>query len=314
LSTNSEVVHAAVAVLQRADGQVLLGQRPEGKPWAGWWEFPGGKIEDGETAFHALGRELHEELGIEVTEATPWLTRSFDYPERTVKLHFFMVRRWRGEPHGKEGQRLSWQNPASLTVDPMLPANTPILAALQLPDTYAISNLAELGEAAFMSALEAALKRGLRLIQWREKHLPAEKQEDLLQQVLSLANTHDAKVLLNGDVELAVRCGVHGVHLPMKALMALHEKPAGLLCGASCHNADELAHAAKLGLDFVVLSPVLPTRSHPGVETLGWHAFKDLVSDYPLPVYALGGMHPQDLQLAWEHGAHGIAMQRAVWE
>lgn len=314
MATNNEVVHAAVAVLQREDGQVLLGQRPEGKPWAGWWEFPGGKIEQGETAFHALGRELHEELGIEVIDATPWVTRSFDYPERTVKLHFFMVRRWQGEPHGKEGQQLSWQAPATLTVDPMLPANTPILAALQLPTVYAISNLEALGEGAFMGALEASLKRGLRLIQWRERHLSAQKQEALLRQVLSLANTYDAKVLLNGDAELAARHGAHGVHLPAKALMALREKPAGLLCAASCHDTTELAHAAGLGLDFVVLSPVLPTQSHPGAETLGWQAFKDMVSDYPLPIYALGGMQPQDMHTAWQHGAHGIAMQRAVWK
>lgn len=95
-----EVVDAAVAVLMRPNGQVLLGKRPEGKPWAGWWEFPGGKIEQGESAFHALQRELDEELGTRAIEAYPWLTRTFDYPEKTVKLHFFMVRRWTDEPHG----------------------------------------------------------------------------------------------------------------------------------------------------------------------------------------------------------------------
>lgn len=311
--TFAQIVHAAVAVLVREDGQVLLGQRPEGKPWAGWWEFPGGKIEDGETAFHALGRELHEELGVDVLEATPWLTRTFAYPERTVKLHFFIVRRWQGEPHGREGQQLSWQDPRGLTVDPMLPANTPILAALQLPPVYAISNLAELGEAKFMASLQHALKQGLRLLQWREKDLPREKQQALLQQVVELAKTYDAKVLVSADAELARHTGAHGVHLPSQALMALQEKPADMLCAASCHNAEELAQAARLGLDFVVLSPVLPTASHPGAQTLGWPGFANLVADHPLPVYALGGMRPQDQLTAWQHGAHGIAMQRALW-
>ena len=241
MAAGNAVVHAAVAVVQRADGWVLVGQRPEGKPWAGWWEFPGGKIEDGETAAYALGRELHEELGIDVVEATPWLTRSFDYPERTVKLHFFMVRGWEGEPHGREGQQLSWQDPAALTVEPMLPANTPILAALQLPPVYGISNLAELGEAGFMAALESALQQGLRLIQWREKALPAQEQERLLNQVLKLAKAHKAKVLVNGDIELARKVGAHGVHLPASAMDALSERPEGLLCAASCHNATELA-------------------------------------------------------------------------
>ena len=90
-----KVVNVAAAVLLREDGMVLLASRPEGKGWAGWWEFPGGKIEEGETSFQALVREIDEELGVQVLEAYPWLTRTFDYPEKTVKLHFFIVRRSR---------------------------------------------------------------------------------------------------------------------------------------------------------------------------------------------------------------------------
>ena len=308
-----DIVHAAVAVLVRGDGSVLLGQRPEGKPWAGWWEFPGGKIEAGETPLHALGRELHEELGIEVLEATPWLTRTFAYPERTVCLNFFMVRQWQGEPHGREGQQLSWQQPAALTVAPLLPANVPILGALQLPSIYAISNLVEMGEARFMTALAQAFDRGLRLLQWREKALPVEAQSTLLPRVMAMANACGARVLVNTDIDLARRVGAHGVHLSSAALMAMRQKPEGLLCAASCHHPDELAHAAALGLDLVVLSPVLPTASHPGVNTLGWPAFAEIAAGMPMPVYALGGMRPQHLHTAWQHGAHGIAMQRAVW-
>lgn len=309
----TEVVHAAVAVIQRTDGCVLLGQRPQGKPWAGWWEFPGGKIEAGEAAVDALGRELDEELGIEVIEATPWLTRVFAYPERTVQLHFFMVRQWRGEPHGREGQQLAWQQPGDLSVGPMLPANLPIVEALQLPPVYAISNLAELGEARFIAALEKALQQGLRLVQWREPDLPPAHREALLQQVLELANRYGARVLVNADIALARATGAHGVHLPARALMAMQQKPAGLCCAASCHTVEELAQAARLEIDFVVLSPVLPTPSHPGAATLGWTAFAEMVADYPIPVYALGGMRDEHLHTAWLHGAHGIAMQRGVW-
>jgi 8-oxo-dGTP diphosphatase len=308
-----DIVHAAVAVLVRGDGSVLLGQRPEGKPWAGWWEFPGGKIEAGETPLHALGRELHEELGIEVIEATPWLTRTFAYPERTVRLNFFMVRQWQGEPHGREGQQLSWQQPAVLTVAPLLPANVPILGALQLPSIYAISNLVEMGEDRFMTALAQAFDRGLRLLQWREKGLPVEAQSTLLPRVMAMANACGARVLVNTDIDLARRVGAHGIHLSSAALMAMRQKPEGLLCAASCHSAAELAHAAALGVDLVVLSPVLPTASHPGVNTLGWPIFAEMAAGMPMPVYALGGMRPQHLHTAWQHGAHGIAMQRAVW-
>jgi 8-oxo-dGTP diphosphatase len=309
----AEVVEAAVAVILREDGQVLLGQRPEGKPWAGWWEFPGGKIEVGETPFHALQRELHEELGIEAIEAYPWVTRTFAYPERTVRLRFFTVRKWHGEPHGRENQQLSWQMPAAITVGPLLPANEPIMGALQLPTVYAISNLAEMGEAKFLTALENALAQGLRLVQVREKSLEPSALEAFAKRVIALCQPCGARVMLNAATEVALEVGADGVHLNAARLMAVREKPAGLLCAASCHDATELAKAASLGLDFALLSPVMPTLSHPDTTPLGWAGFGRLVHEYPLPVYALGGLQSQDMLAAWEHGAHGVAMQRAVW-
>lgn len=309
-----ETVDAAVAVLLRPNGQVLLGKRPEGKPWAGWWEFPGGKIEGGESAFHALQRELSEELGTQAVEAYPWLTRTFDYPEKTVRLHFFMVRCWTEEPHGREGQEISWQYPASLNVGPMLLANEPVLAALLLPPVYAITNAAEVGEEKFLARLEQVLKQGLRLIQVREKQLARDALYRFAEEVLNMARPYRARVLLNGNVGLARELGAHGVHLTSSQLMQLQAKPEGLLCAASCHNAAELAQAKKLNLDFVVMGPVLPTLSHPGAETLGWGKFGELIKDSPMPVYALGGLQPQDMATAWQAGAHGIAMQRGIWQ
>jgi 8-oxo-dGTP diphosphatase len=307
------IVHAAVAVLQRQDGQVLLAQRPEGKAWAGWWEFPGGKIEDGETAFEALQRELDEELGTQALEAYPWLTRSFAYPEKTVKLHFFIVRRWTDEPHGREGQHLSWQDPAGLTVSPMLPANEPILTALTLAPVYAVTNMADVGEVAFLERMEGALQSGLRLIHIREKSLSPYDFRIFASKAIALGKRYGAKVMLNRDIELARELGADGVHLPSSELMKLSERPQGLLCAGSCHNEVELAHAYSLALDFVVLSPVLPTLSHPDAIPLGWQNFTSLIKDGPLPVYALGGMHGHHLVTAWQAGAHGISMQRSAW-
>lgn len=298
----------------RPDGQVLLGKRPEGKPWAGWWEFPGGKIEDGESAFHALQRELSEELGTQAVEAYPWLTRTFDYPEKTVRLHFFMVRRWTDEPHGREGQEISWQNSAALNVAPMLPANEPVLTALLLPPVYAITNLAETGETEFLLQVERALADGLKLIQVREKQLERDVLYTFAEKVLKLAQPYAARVLINGSVGLARTLGAHGVHLSSSQLMVLQQKPENLICAASCHNREELAQAEKLGLDFVVAGPVLPTLSHPEAEPLGWQKFGDLIRDTCLPVYALGGLQPQDITTAWQSGAHGIAMQRGIWQ
>jgi 8-oxo-dGTP diphosphatase len=307
-------VEAAVAVLRKAGGEVLLGQRLEGKPWAGWWEFPGGKIEDGETALVALQRELHEELGTQALEVYPWLTRSFDYPEKTVKLHFFIVRRWTDEPHGREGQALRWQTPASLTVGPMLPANIPVLSALGLPPVYAITNLAEMGEAQFFAGLHKALADGLEMIQVREKQLNPAELTNFATRVIAAARPYGAKVLINGNPGLATDLQADGIHYTAAQLMQLQAKPQGLLCGASCHNGAELAQAQRLELDFVVLSPVLPTRSHVDVPGLGWDNFSHIIQNYALPVYALGGLQAQQLKMAWQHGAHGIAMQRAAWQ
>jgi 8-oxo-dGTP diphosphatase len=309
----SRVTHAAVAVLVRPDGTVLLGQRPQGKPWAGWWEFPGGKIEAGESPIQGLQRELHEELGTEALEVHPWLTRSFDYPEKTVKLHFFMVRRWSAEPHGKEGQSLVWQHPERVDVEPLLPANAPVVKALTLPAVYGITNLAESGEPLFFSRLQAALDAGLRLIEVREKQLTAAALESFARRVMAFCQPYGAKVLLNGDVQLATRIGAAGVHLTADQLLRLKQRPDLNWVAASCHDDRELQQARSLALDFVTLSPVMPTRSHPGSATLGWSGFSRLIQDYPLPVYALGGMKGDDLVTARQHGAHGIAMQRGVW-
>ena len=155
-------------------GSFLLAQRPEGKSYAGFWEFPGGKVEGGETLLHALERELHEELGIKIVTAYPWLTCLHVYTHATVKLNFFRITAWQGELHGKENQQLSWQTPTNLTVSPMLPANTFVLRALQLPPVYAISNIAELGSENFMERLQVALENGLRLVQVREPGLSRE--------------------------------------------------------------------------------------------------------------------------------------------
>lgn len=320
------VTHAAVGVVEREDGYILLGQRPAGKPWAGYWEFPGGKVESGETPAHALKRELAEELGIDVVQLYPWITRSYDYPAKynadgslnsaakTVKLHFFIVTQWHGEPQSLEQQQLCWQRPAQVTVSPMLPANAPIMSALCLPRIYAITNMHEMGERRFFDACKAALDKGLRMIQIREKQLNHNDLRHFSEKLIVLAKPYAASVLLNSDWSLAEELKVDGVHLNSGQLMSLESRPVGMLCGAACHNAAELMQAAKLELDYVTLSPVLPTLSHPDAQALGWEAFSDLLEDYPLPVYALGGMQPDNLATARACGAHGIALQRSIWE
>lgn len=308
-----KVVEVAVAVLQQQDGSFLMAQRPQGKDYASYWEFPGGKVEAGESPYHALIRELHEELGIEVETAYPWLTRVFTYPHATVRLNFFRVTHWQGEPHGREGQLLSWQHLPELSVTPILPANEPIMRALQLPHLYAISNASELGVEVFVQRLQQALDNGLRLLQIREKGWSRAELRELALRAVALAHAAGARVLLNEDIELAREVGADGVQLTGLQLAACAARPDFELCAASCHNAEELLHAADLELDFALLSPVLPTKSHPGATHLGWEAFATMARSSSIPVYALGGLQSEDMQTAWEKGAHGIALLRQAW-
>jgi 8-oxo-dGTP diphosphatase len=315
-------IDVAVAILQRKTGvgqyDFLLASRPQGKGWAGWWEFPGGKIEVGESAEHALARELKEELGIKPTYTQQWVIRRFDYPAtsdspaKTVNLHFYFVDAWEGELSPRENQKLSWQSPANITVSPVLPANVPILKALALPPIYVITNLAEMGEQEFFATLKSQLGRGLRLIQVREKQLLKDDFMKFASQVIALARPYGAKVLISEDIALARDLGADGVHLPSLSLLVLKTKPAGLMVAASCHNAMELAHAQFLDLDFVVLSPVKSTLSHPEAEPLGWQKFSEFAENISLPIYALGGMALNDLPMALLYGARGIAFQRSV--
>lgn len=307
------IIEVAAAVLVRADGTVLLAQRPAGKAYAGYWEFPGGKIELGESPRQALCRELHEELGIEVTTAYPWLLRVFTYPHATVRLHFFRVFAWQGEPHGRESQQLSWQHLSDISVEPILPANAPIFRALSLPNIYAITNAAALGRDEFMLRLEQALQNGLRLLQVREKKLLGNTLVEFSEQVVKLAHRYEAKVLVNGDEKLAERVGADGVHYNAAQLMSCLTRPASCLCAASCHNTAELRRAGELDFDFALLSPVLPTQSHPDAPHLGWGKFAELAVDARLPVYALGGLTAFNLNTAQEHGAHGISLLSQAW-
>jgi len=311
--SQNKIVEVAAAVLQRADGSFLLAQRPVDKIWAGYWEFPGGKLEQGESARDALVRELHEELGITVHTAYPWLMRVFNYPHATVRLHFFRVAAWAGELHPHEGQQFSWQLPTHVKVEPILPANAPILRALELPTLYAISNVSELGAEVFLTRLQVKLDAGLRLIQLREKHLARDELKELAQRVVSMSHSCGTKVLLNGDVGLAQEVGADGVQLTSSQLAGLSERPGVEWCGASCHNAAELQRAAELGCDFALVSPVLPTQSHPGTPHLGWESFAAMTAGSSIPVYALGGLAAEDVPMAWQHGAHGIALLRQAW-
>lgn len=306
-------IEVVAAVIYNPQGEFLLAQRPAGKAYAGYWEFPGGKVEAGEATHAALKRELHEELGIEVTLAYPWVTRDFDYPHANVRLRFFRVYAWTGNLHGRESQRFTWQSIHNISVAPVLPANGPILRGLALPAVYGITAASRIGRAPFMPALERALRAGLKLVQVREKEWTEQELIGFTSDVVKLSRIYGARVVVNAEEKIARAAGADGIHLTSAHLMQMSARPDCEWCGASCHNAAELARACELGIDFVALGPIAETPTHPGAKLLGWAEFRRQIRDYPLPVYALGGLTVAQLEEAWNCGAHGIAVQRDAW-
>ncbi|MCZ7563388.1 MAG: Nudix family hydrolase [Burkholderiales bacterium] len=303
----------AVAVLVRPDATVLLARRPAGRVYAGYWEFPGGKVEAGETIEHALARELAEELGIAVERAYPWITRVFEYEHATVRLHFHRVVAWSGEPHCREHEGIVWQRVDELTVAPVLPANGPVMKALGLPAEYAVTDAATRGEAQCLQALRRRLAGGLRLVQVREKTMTRERLVAFAREVVSAAHAHGARVLVNGDLEAARAAGADGVQLPAAHIAALDARPTFALVGASCHDSTELRRAEARGADFAVLGPVRATPTHPQTLPLGWPGFRALAAGAAVPVFAIGGLTRADFDAAWASGAHGLAMIRGSW-
>jgi len=301
------VIEVAAAVILRPDGAFLLAQRPAGKVYAGYWEFPGGKVEPGEPADRALARELHEELGIDIGPSFPWITRVFTYPHGTVRLNFFRVHEWKGEPHPREEQAISWQAPGAPMVAPMLPANAPVLASLALPAEYAITNAAHYGIPEMLARIERRMQQGLKMLQIREPNLDASGREAFTRDVISLAHDYGCKVLVKSAFP-----GADGIHFTASQLMSLTRKPQGLVA-ASCHTREELERAMQLELDFAVLGPLREMSAPDKSSALGWQRFAELARGATIPVYAIGGLTRADLQDAWRAGAHGLAMIRGAW-
>jgi 8-oxo-dGTP diphosphatase len=312
--TTTRIVPVAAGVLTDASGRVLLARRISGRDLAGAWEFPGGKIERHETAEEALKRELKEELGIEVLATEPLMSVPQHTGNKSIKLDVFKVTKYTGQPRGMENQALAWVPNNKLTSYPMPPADMPVVAALQKPAHYLITPEPTTDTTRFLRELDAALANGYRLVQLRAKSWQEKPLKALLTLTSALCKKHKAQLLINGQLGLAHDFDV-GLHLSSEQLMALQARPlaARLPVAASCHNLEQLKHAQALGLDFVVLGSVNKTASHPDVTPLGWKAWQEMRAEVSLPIFAIGGLGPNDVGVARQHGAQGVAGIGAFW-
>ncbi|MGH8321861.1 MAG: Nudix family hydrolase [Gammaproteobacteria bacterium] len=310
-----ETIQVVAAILKDAQGRVLINQRPAGKPWAGYWEFPGGKIEAGETVLAALKRELHEELGITVRDARPWIHLSHNYPEYQVELDVWRVQHYGGEVQSYEDQTLAWVKPDDLSGWKLLPADGPIVTALRLPPQMLVTPSPESDTARFLEILARSFEQGVECVQLRAPELVLPDYKTLAHSVIALCRRHAARIILNTQPQLAQELNADGVHLNSARLMqtAGRPLPAGFLAGASCHDENEIHRAQNCRLDYIILGPVQTTPSHPHATILGWDGFARLAALSVVPVYAIGGMQPEQLDKVRSLGGHGIAAMRGLW-
>lgn len=319
----NNVTHVAVAVILNDRDEVLISLRPVHVHQGGLWEFPGGKVEAGESAQQALSRELNEELGITLLAIGPLIRIPHNYRDKAVLLDVWRVQDFDGEPRGREGQQLKWVSIDDLNEYAFPQANKPIIKAVKLPSRYLITPELVCGEKCrfgpdvqgFLNQLERALKTDIRIVQLRTKMLTQQDYYSLARQVQSLCQRYSVHLLLNAEVTLVTELRADGIHLSSDQLMSLHQRPLGQdkWVAASCHNREQLKHAIKIDADFAVLAPINKTLSHPDSSPLGWEYFRALTEQATIPVYALGGMQTTDIQKAQQMGGQGIAAIRSLW-
>lgn len=314
---NNALIHVAAAALVSDSGDVLVSQRKQGTHLGGCWEFPGGKLEPGESFDAALHRELKEELDIVPLSARPLIRTRYDYPEKSVLLDVWKIDAYSGQVKGVEGQRIKWQAIETLDQRDFPPADVPIINALLLPERYLITGDFNSTED-FASRLTAALDAGIELVQlrlthnWLQVHTRAHATE-IMSLCSRLCKQGSARLMLN-TAEPTMITAADGLHLNSRRLLQTQARPDYDLVSASCHNREQLEHAQSVGVDFAVLSPVKKTASHADVRPLGWKRFHQLVDDINIPVYALGGLEAGDMERAWRCGAQGIAAISAYWK
>lgn len=309
-------IHVMAAVIRGRDGRILIAKRPDHAHQGGLWEFPGGKLEPGEARLAALERELYEELGIRITRARPLIDIRHDYADKSIRLDVWQVDDFEGEPHGAEGQPIRWVDARELSQYAFPAANIPIVTAARLPERYLITP-DEPDRNRLFKGLERAIDEGVRLIQLRQTHLAQAEYHSLTQEVLDRFGSR-CQWLIKGH-QPPTQNGV-GWHLTSQQLRSLSEAgwqrqaaQAGGWLAASCHNEREIELAAQLDVDFITLSPVLPTPSHPEAAGLGWVRVGELLSMANLPTYVLGGLTEKDLPQAFAAGAQGVAGIRGFW-
>lgn len=252
--TTAAAVDVAACIVRSGDGRLLLAQRGRHQVSPGYWELPGGKIDRGETPQQAAERELLEEVGIRARALTPWAAYEYRFPSKRVRLNFFVVDAWDGTPHGREGQRVAWVDPASPAVAPLLPSNDRVLLGLSLPPVLICTDAAShAGVDAFLAGLPATLAASAATICVREPAMTPDQRVAFARRAVTIAETFGAHVLVAGSALEARRAGATGVYTDAETFARTPERPPVRLWAVGCRDARELARAASAGADAAVV-------------------------------------------------------------
>lgn len=303
------LLHVAVGVVRDHNGRILIALRGRHQHQGNLWEFPGGKVEPGESCADALVREFKEEVDIDVLATQPLTRIEHHYDDKSVLLDVHYITEFRGRASGREGQPLQWVASDALADYQFPAANRAILHAIKLPSVMAITG----DSIEVVAQLQGALAKGAGLLQLRMKSLPSQQ---WLGQLAAIERIHPKlPVVVNSAIGREYWADLPGLHLTSVDLMSLSRRPvdAGTLLGASCHSHAEVSQARVVAADYIVISPVAKTASHPDAKPLGWDAFADLAGQAHCPAFALGGLSQGDLALAQTYGGHGIAARGAFW-
>ena len=313
----SQRTHVAVGVIYNTTkDKVLISKRSNNQHLAGYWEFPGGKVECNENVSSALKRELFEELGITVIKAEAYTSISHDYADKKVFLDVWKVQEWCGQPESRESQEICWASISELKNYKFPDANRYIIQSILLEPMYVISKESYENYSHLYSVAEECFVSGLKLFQLRLKKDKKKSFQKIVKMLSEVSSRYDAKLILNGLAADIDKYPIDGIHLNTSELTRHKNRPISEehILGASCHNEEELIKAAEINVNYAFLSPVQLTASHPEAITIGWERFRSLINEVNFPIYALGGMLPTDLQTAKNYGAYGIAMLGAIWD
>ena len=304
-------MHVVVGILYDVSGdKVLITKRTEKQFLTGYWEFPGGKVENDEDSFTALRREFYEELGVNLKSAKRLMKISHDYTEKNVLLDVWEIDEWEGEPISREGQEMIWSHKNNLFEYKFPEADKHIIKTLQLPNIYGISEKYYKDFSHLFSIVKNYFNSGLKIFQLRLQLDANNISKKNIEELYKESKRNNSILIFNGSASDVEQYAIDGIHLKSKELLKYDSRPISedYILGASCHNEAELKQANKLCVDYAFISPVFVTKSHPQKNPLGWSNFHQLAEQANFPVYALGGMSIADLKKAKENGAYGVAM------